>query len=137
MNRTKLVFAFALSVSATAMLATPATAGFKPGRYTETLFSGPDHHALDPTCINFTKAGGIAGFKSSGTWSAGSTIGGNWVADGNDLRWYGIRTGSSIVLNFHANPRSGKGGYDLWLYSASLPLTGGDDGTLTLTPGCD
>jgi len=137
MNGTKFVFACVLSMSAAAVLATPANAGFKAGKYTQQLFSGPDHQALDPTCVTFTKTGGIAGFKSSGTWAVGDTIGGNYVADGNDLRWYGIRTGTSIVLNFHANAKSGQGGFDLWIHDTSLPLSAADDGTLTLTPGCD
>ena len=120
-----------------AALATHATAaGFKPGPYTMQLFSGPDHQALDPTCVTFVKTGGVVDFKSSGTWSVGDTIAGNYVADGKDLRWYGVRTGSQIALNFHADVRTGKGGFDLWLFSDS-PITAGDDGTLTLTKGCD
>jgi len=132
----KVALAFVLSACTAAMLTTPAMAKFKPGKYTQTLFSGPDHQALDPSCVTFKKTGGIVGFTSSGTWSVGDTIGGNWVADGNELRWYGIRTGTSIVLDFHANTKSGTGGFDLWMHDTSLPLSAGDDGTLTLTPGC-
>lgn len=137
MITTKSTLAFALSTLSLIAFSTPATAGFKAGQYTMQLFSGPDHQALNPTCITFTKTGDIVGFKSSGTWAVGDITGGNYVADGNDLRWYGIRTGTSIVLNFHANPKTGKGGFDLWVYSSDLPLSAGDDGTLTLTPGCD
>lgn len=128
------VFFAALSV---AVVATPtAAAGFKPGQYTMQLFSGPDHQALNPTCATFVKTGGVVGFKSSGTWSVGDTIAGNYVADGKDLRWYGVRTGTQITLDFHADVKSGKGGFDLWLFSDS-PITGADDGTVTLTKGCD
>ena len=130
-------FAIAFTLTAAAMLTTPATAGFKAGKYTQTLFSGPDHQALNPTCITFIRTGGIVSFRSSGTWKVSDTIGGNYVADGNDLRWYGIRTDSSIVMNFYANARSGKGGFDLWMHDTSLPLSPADDGDLTLTPGCD
>jgi hypothetical protein len=123
------------ALSATA-LATPAAAGFKPGQYTLTLFSGPDHQALSPSCVTFVKTGGVVGFKSSGTWSVGDTIAGNYVADGKDLRWYGVRTGTQIALNFHTDVKSGNGGFDLWLFS-DAPITAGDDGTLTLTKGCE
>jgi hypothetical protein len=133
----KSALVFALSALSVSVLATPATAGFKAGRYTLTLFSGPTHQQQSPSCVKFTKTGNVVGFKSSGTWSAGSTLGGNYVADGNDLRWYGISTSAPLVFNFHANAKSGQGGYDLWVYNSSLPLDGGDDGTLTLTPGCD
>jgi hypothetical protein len=137
MTRNRFAAAAAVSALSLAAFVSPAAAGFKAGQYTQTLFSGPTHQGQNPTCVTFTKTGGVAGFKSSGTWAVGDTIGGNYVADGNDLRWYGIRTGSSIVFNFHANAKSGKGGYDLWIYNSALPLDGGDDGTLTLTPGCD
>src|SRR3569832_60648 len=137
MNGVKFAVAFALTMSAAAVLTTPATAGFKAGQYTQTLFSGPDHQALDPTCITFIRTGGIGDFRSSGTWKVSDTSGGNYVADGNDLHWYGIRTDTSIVMNFYANARTGDGGFDLWFHDTSLPLTPADDGALTLTPGCN
>src|SRR5215467_9434568 len=123
-------FAIAIALTAAAVLTTPANAGFKAGKYTQTLYSGPDHQALNPTCITFIRTGGIVGFKSSGTWKVSDTIGGNYVDDGNDLHWYGIRTDSSIVMNFYASPNTGKGGFDLWIHDTSLPLTPADSGAL-------
>jgi hypothetical protein len=123
------------AISIAAFTAPAGAVGFRPGQYTVTLFSGPDHQALNPFCVTFVKTGGVVGFRSSGTWSVGDLIAGNYVADGKDLRWYGVRTGTQIALNFHTDLKSGKGGFDLWLFSDS-PITADDDGTLTLTGGC-
>lgn len=133
MKSTLVALIGALSVAASATAAN--TGGFKAGSYTMQLFSGPDHQGLNPTCITFVKTSGVVGFKNSGTWSVGDTIAGNYVADGKDLRWYGVRTGTQIALDFHADIKSGKGGFDLWFFS-DPPITAGDDGTVTLTKGC-
>lgn len=136
MTKMKSTLAVLFGAVSLAVLATPADAGFKAGQYTMQLFSGPDHTALNPTCATFVKTSGVEGFKSSGTWSVGDTIAGNYVADGKDLRWYGVRAGTQIALNFHADTKSGKGGFDLWLFS-DTPITPVDDGLVTLMPGCD
>jgi hypothetical protein len=116
----------------------PAAAGLS-GDYTLKVFSGPSHQHSASICIVFTNTGNIDGFPDSGTWAVyeGATTGGNFVVDGNMLRWYGTVSPGTEVLNFYNRIKSdvpGRGGFDDWRVS-SPPITAIDDGTTRMKAG--
>ena len=122
-----------------AVLALPASAGFS-GEYTIVFYSGPTHERTGSECVTFTNTGNILGFPDSGTWNS-STVGdwaGNFIADGNVLRWYGTYshgTGATNAYNKIINDVPGSGGFDEWNVSPA-PITAVNDGTQRLKRGC-
>jgi hypothetical protein len=117
--------------------AVPAVAGLS-GNYTVTFYDGPGHEKNSSICVTFTNTGNILGFPDSGTWVEyeDSGVGGNFVVDGNKLRWYG--TAGSEVLNFYNTIKDdvpGTGGYDAWAESAP-PITPYGDGITKMKAGC-
>ncbi|HLY06333.1 MAG TPA: hypothetical protein VKR31_11355 [Rhizomicrobium sp.] len=132
-------FASAALGAAALISAAPASAGFS-GEYTIVVFSGPTHEKTASYCLTFTNTGNIQDFPDSGTWQAQGDPywGGNFVVDGNVLRWYGTTSNATEVMNFYNTIKDdvpGRGGFDDWFVSAP-PITAIDDGTQRLRPGC-
>jgi hypothetical protein len=130
----RLILGAAMLPLASAM---PAAAGLS-GDYTVKLYPGPSHQHNTSICIVFTNTDNIDGFPDSGTWAEyeSPSLGGNFVVDGNKLRWYGTASGTN-VLNFYnriKNDVPGSGGFDSWLVS-SPPITAINDGTTRMKAG--
>ena len=110
------------------------------GDYTLHLYEGPTHERAGSWCFTFPNTGNIEGFPDSGTWTAPDNAAGNFVVDGNQLRWYGLWStgGGDIALNGHntiKNDVPGKGGYDMWF--PNEPPTPDSDGTTKMTAACN
>jgi hypothetical protein len=126
-------------VASTLVSAATAVAGLN-GDYTLIFYSGPSHQKSASYCITFTNTGTIDSFPDSGTWeqSGDSGWGGNFVVDGNVLRWYGTYSNGTGATNFYnkiKNDIPGKGGFDEWNVSAP-PITAVVDGITRLKAGC-
>ena len=114
----------AVLVALPLLSAVPAWANFS-GEYTLVFLSGPQHYKSASYCMVFINTGSIYGFPNSDTWQERDSAdwGGNFVVDGNTLRWYGTIAGGTEVMNFYNNLNGsdpGKGGFDDWFLSYDL-----------------
>jgi hypothetical protein len=119
-------------------IAAPASAaGFRPGKYTVTFFSGPSHTDTGSQCLQFKHTGAVVGFANSGTWTSPTFAGwgGNYVTDTGFLRVYGTFNSGAGVTNLYFRLALGSGGFDDWVSSAP-PITASNDGEVTITAGC-
>ena len=90
--------------------------------------------------MEFTRTGGVGGFRASGTWVRLDSHNdhGNWVYDSGFLRFYGVsgvRGNENEVTNYYVDLSTGQGGFDEW-YFGKPPLNGVGDGMVTLTRKC-
>ena len=129
-----------LTWAVTLLSAAPAGANFS-GSYTAKFYLGPSHTYSNSECITFTNDGSILGFPDSGTWSSSTYVngwGGNFVVDGNDLRWYGTYDNNSGTTSAHGKLKNGipgKGGLDDFIPSTP-PITPNGSGIYKMTAGC-
>jgi len=124
-----------LAGSALLWIAAPAGAKVLHGRFTVHYFSGPAHAEAGARCVVFTQTGTVAGFPDSGTWKAAKFGSGNFVVDGNVIRFYGTYDKDLKVINHQVDATTMTGSYDAWNRSA-IPVTPADDGTLQVQAGC-
>ena len=124
-----------LAGAALALAMTPAGAKVLRGQFTVHYFSGPTHAESNSVCVIFTQTGDIAGFPDSGTWKVKQFGGGNFVVDGNTIRFYGTYGKDTKVINHQVDATTMTGSYDAWNRSA-IPVTPVDDGTLQVQAGC-
>jgi hypothetical protein len=135
----KLIARVILGATTLALIAaTPAVAGFS-GNWTLEVYSGQTHSHNVNLCMVFTNTGNIDGFPDSGTWAQyeSPTFGGNFIVDGNTLRWYGTAYAGAEAVNFYnhiENGVPGGGGFDDW-YVSSPPITPLNDGVTRLKAG--
>jgi hypothetical protein len=121
--------------AALALLAAPSSAKVLRGQFTVHYFSGPTHAEANSACVIFTQTGGIDGFPDSGTWKVKQFGGGNFVVDGNVIRFYGTYDKDAKVINHQVDATTMTGSYDAWNRSA-IPVTPVGDGTLQVQAGC-
>ncbi|HEY9631791.1 MAG TPA: hypothetical protein V6D14_00190 [Coleofasciculaceae cyanobacterium] len=66
------------------------------GTWQVTFYSEPNHSGGATQCIVFTPTGKILSEPKSGTWQSPSFSGwkGEWIQEGDYVRWYGFTTGN-------------------------------------------
>jgi hypothetical protein len=131
----KLAIRIAAAMSALVWVAAPAGAKALRGRFTVHYFSGPTHAETSTMCVSFSQTGDIAGFPDSGTWKVKKFGSGNFVVDGNVIRFYGTYDKGLKEINHQLDATSMTGSYDVWNVSA-FPVTAIDDGTIQVQAGC-
>ena len=67
-------------------------------------FLEPSHSVGGIQCIEFTKTGAVLGESKSGTWTSPSFAGwvGEWIQEGDHVRWYGSTSSSLGTAEFGA-----------------------------------
>jgi len=88
-----------LAVSAGAVWAAPDLVPGPIGstaQWSVTFFLEPNHAPGSTQCIVFRKTGGVGLEPNSGTWFSPSFAGwhGQWIQEGDHVRWYGSTSGS-------------------------------------------